>query len=281
MTVTRLTDEGATRQALAARLTALPAEPAGILWLPDGADTELAALTRSATLAQALADAGITAPTWYVTAGATSVAGETVTTVAGAAVAALGRVIGLEQPARWGGLIDLPTAPSDADLAVLPGLLALDPGEDQIALRAGGRHVRRLTRSTAPAAATPWRPRGTVLVTGGTGGLGGQVARWLATAGAEHLVLLSRRGPQAPGVATLLDDLAATGVEATVVAADVRDRAAMAALLARLQATGRQVRAVVHTAATPSHPRRSPRPLRPTSPGYSTPKREAPPYWMR
>ncbi|MBM7077049.1 SDR family NAD(P)-dependent oxidoreductase [Micromonospora sp. MMS20-R1-14] len=254
MTVTWLTDDGATRQALAARLSALPTEPAGILWLPDGADTELAALTRSVTLAQALTDAGIPAPVWYVTAGATSVAGEPVTTVAGAAVAALGRVIGLEQPDRWGGLIDLPAAPSDADLAALPGLLALDPGEDQIALRPGGRHVRRLVRASAPAAATPWRPNGTVLVTGGTGGLGGQVARWLATAGAEHLVLLSRRGPRAPGVAALLDDLAATGVETTVVAADVRDRAAMAALLARLRATGRPLRAVIHTAATPQPP---------------------------
>ncbi|WFE65048.1 type I polyketide synthase [Micromonospora sp. WMMD714] len=254
MTVTRLTDDGTPRQALAARLRDLPTEPAGILWLPDGADTALTALTRSVTLAQALTEAGTTAPLWYVTAGAASVAGEPVTTVAGAAAAGLGRVIGLEQPDRWGGLIDLPAAPSDADLAALPGVLALDPGEDQIALRPGGCHVRRLTRATATAAVTPWQPSGTVLVTGGTGGLGGQVARWLATAGAEHLVLLSRQGPQAPGAATLLDDLAATGVGATVVAADVRDQTAMATLLARLRATGRPPRAVVHTAGTPQPP---------------------------
>ncbi|MGW4566982.1 KR domain-containing protein, partial [Streptomyces sp. NPDC004561] len=47
--------------------------------------------------------------------------------------------------------------------------------------------------------ATPWRPRGTVLVTGGTGGVGRHLARWLAGAGALHLVLTSRSGPDAPG----------------------------------------------------------------------------------
>ena len=48
-----------------------------------------------------------------------------------------------------------------------------------------------------------------VLVTGGTGALGAQVARWLASIGAEHLVLISRRGPAAPGAAELEDELTA------------------------------------------------------------------------
>ncbi|KJK33012.1 KR domain-containing protein, partial [Saccharothrix sp. ST-888] len=71
-------------------------------------------------------------------------------------------------------------------------------GEDQLALRPSGLSVRRLVRA-ARSDAADWKPRGTVLVTGGTGALGGQVARWLAGNGAEHLVLTSRRGPDAPG----------------------------------------------------------------------------------
>ncbi|MET9701333.1 type I polyketide synthase, partial [Streptomyces sp. NPDC006529] len=80
------------------------------------------------------------------------------------------------------------------------------------------------------------------LVTGGTGALGGRVARWLAGAGVERLVLTSRRGPDAPGVAELVADL---GVDVSVVACDVSDREALRELLA---SEGGALTAVVHTA---------------------------------
>ncbi|MEV6829663.1 SDR family NAD(P)-dependent oxidoreductase [Amycolatopsis sp. NPDC051102] len=97
----------------------------------------------------------------------------------------------------------------------------------------------------APGAATAWRPRGTVLITGGTGVLGTRVARWAAANGAERLVLTSRRGPDAPGAAALADELAAAGTETAVEACDVTDRAALAALLERV---GADLRVVVHAA---------------------------------
>ncbi|NUS88034.1 MAG: SDR family NAD(P)-dependent oxidoreductase [Streptomyces sp.] len=76
-------------------------------------------------------------------------------------------------------------------------------------------------------------PDGTVLVTGGTGTLGGLVARHLVTRhGVRRLLLTSRRGPQAPGATELRDELAALGATATIEACDVGDRAQLAEALA-------------------------------------------------
>uniref|UniRef100_UPI00117877E4 beta-ketoacyl reductase n=1 Tax=Amycolatopsis kentuckyensis TaxID=218823 RepID=UPI00117877E4 len=82
------------------------------------------------------------------------------------------------------------------------------------------------------------------LITGGTGALGATVARWAANAGADHLVLLSRRGPRAPGAAELVEDLQAAGAQATVLACDVSDRDDLARAIDRIP----QVTAVVHAA---------------------------------
>ncbi|UOZ02750.1 type I polyketide synthase [Amycolatopsis sp. WQ 127309] len=88
-------------------------------------------------------------------------------------------------------------------------------------------------------------PDGTVLITGGTGTLGGLLARHLVTEhGVRHLLLLSRGGPDAAGAAELVRELG-TGVQ--VLACDVADRDAVAAALARVPAE-HPLTAVVHTA---------------------------------
>ncbi|MEU2211948.1 SDR family NAD(P)-dependent oxidoreductase, partial [Streptomyces hygroscopicus] len=89
---------------------------------------------------------------------------------------------------------------------------------------------------------------GTVLITGGTGGLGALLARHLVVKhGVRHLVLTSRRGVAAPGAAELVAELAGLGAEARVVACDVADRAAVEELLAEI-GPERPLSAVVHAA---------------------------------
>ncbi|MBU3068122.1 SDR family NAD(P)-dependent oxidoreductase [Nocardia sp. NEAU-G5] len=217
---------------------------------PDRADPVLShGLAETAALITAMHRDGESAPLWCLTRGAVSIGrAEPLRTPAHAQFWGMGRAVALEWPHGWGGLIDLPATIDARALSRLPGLLADPAGEDQLALRASGVFARRLAHApqrVSPDA--PWAPRGTVLITGGTGALGAHVARWLARRGAEHLLLVGRRGPQAPGAAALEAELSAAGAEVTVAACDVSDRAAVAELLAAVP-PHRPLTAVVHAA---------------------------------
>jgi acyl transferase domain-containing protein len=228
---------GAGRADVAALLP--EAEPAGVLSL-------LTDVGQTVSLVQALGDTGCAAPLWCVTRNAVQVEPGEPVDPAQAEIWGLGRVVGLEHPRRWGGCVDLPAEAADVDAELLAGVLAA-ADEDQVALRPSGVHVRRLVRAPGGPKVREWRPRGTVLVTGGTGALGGHVARRLAADGAEHLILTSRRGEAAPGVADLVDELTALGARVTVRACDVADRAALAAVLAEIPPE-LPLTAVVHAA---------------------------------
>ncbi|AOS63983.1 type I polyketide synthase [Actinoalloteichus hymeniacidonis] len=79
-----------------------------------------------------------------------------------------------------------------------------------------GKAVLRMPR--------PVPSNGTVLITGGTDGLGRIVARHLVTRhGVAALVLLSRRGGDTPGIADLVAELEAAGARVTIHAGDVAD----------------------------------------------------------
>ncbi|MFE1755840.1 type I polyketide synthase, partial [Streptomyces anandii] len=213
----------------------------------------------SAVLVQALGDAGVEAPLWCVTRGAVSTGrGDRPRSAAQAGVWGLGRVAALEHPGRWGGLVDLPqtdgttTHVDERTLDRLADVLAGLGDEDQLAVRDSGVFARRLVRArpahedaVSQRASTAWKPEGTVLVTGGTGALGAEVARWLARNGAAHLVLTSRRGGDAPGAAELEAELAALGARVTLAACDAADREALAGLLEPLRS---ELTVVIHTA---------------------------------
>ncbi|HEY0935844.1 MAG TPA: acyltransferase domain-containing protein, partial [Trebonia sp.] len=215
----------------------------------DGLPGMPAGLAGSLTLVQALGDLRVPAPLWVLTRGAVATGpGEPLTSPVQAQAWGFGRVAALEHPDHGGGLIDLPPAPDEQTAAQLAAVLA-SPGEDQVALRRPGILARRLVRADPPRIRPAWQPHGTVLVTGGTGSIGGHTARWLARRGAPGLVLTSRSGPAAFGAARLAAGLAAAGTTAQIVACDSADSRALTGLLAG-DSTG-PLTAVFHTAGIP------------------------------
>jgi NAD(P)-dependent dehydrogenase (short-subunit alcohol dehydrogenase family)/acyl carrier protein len=222
-------------------LLALAEAPsASFVVLPEG-------LAGTLALVQALGDAGIGAPLWVVTRGAVTAGPGEQASPAQAMTWGLGRVAALEHPDRWGGLIDLPPVPDEQAAARLCAVLA-GCGEDQAAIRPAGILGRRLAGAPLPSGGNRWAPSGSVLITGGTGAIGGHVARWLSARGAPRVLLASRAGPATNHVAGLAARLAGAGTAVAVTVADVTRRADLAGLLAWAAVTGPGVSAVMHTA---------------------------------
>ncbi|MFF8596794.1 SDR family NAD(P)-dependent oxidoreductase, partial [Streptomyces sp. NPDC015220] len=187
-----------------------------------------------------------------LTRGAVAVRDEGVTDLAAAAVWGAVRSAQAEHPGR---LVIADVDEPDAVREVVAAVAADGDAEEQYAVRGGQLLVPRLAR-LRPAAgdaepeAPQWDPEGTVLITGGTGTLGSLVARHLVERhGVRHLLLLSRRGPDAPDAHRLRTELQALGATVTITACDTSDRTALQQTLHHIP-HDHPLTAVIHTAGT-------------------------------
>ncbi|MFZ4851162.1 MAG: beta-ketoacyl reductase, partial [Caldilinea sp.] len=168
----------------------------------------------------------------------------------------MGRTLALELPHLWGGLLDLDPVDLPTDEETLFATAAAiftelwdAQGETQLAYRKGVRYAARLHKTPLPPAVTspaPIRADATYLITGGLGGLGLQVARWLVEQGARHLVLSGRRalGDRAAAIAPLTD----AGCTVHLLQADVAQAGEVERLLTTLDKNFPPLRGIVHAA---------------------------------
>ncbi len=239
---------GGDRETWRSFLASLPAEPplAGIAHLGalsgGGAlmDDVRATLSGALALTQGIQDAGVppAAGVWFVTRGGQVLDGERDGQFFGSALWGFGRTAGRE-------LADLPVRMLDLDpgneapVGRLAEELLFPDRETEVLHRGGSRRVPRLVRLAAETPAAPPRLRGdrSYLVTGGLGGIGLQVAGWLADRGAGGVVLNGRRAPD-PAAGKRIAALEARGVKVRVAVADVAEGPAVEGMLEEVEASG-------------------------------------------
>ncbi|WP_433662636.1 type I polyketide synthase [Nocardia sp. CA-128927] len=183
-------------------------------------------------LIQAHHDTSTSIPLWLTTIGAVSTAPpDLLTHPALAHIWGLGYTACLENPTAWGGLVDLPDSPTPTIVRhVVRAVADLHP-EDQLAIRSTGIYCRRLEHAPEPRTrVSSWMPPGTVLVTGGTIPVVTNIARWLASNGAEHIIL-ARDGSRPADRTDISAELVDLEVSAAVTTCDAANRHDIARLL--------------------------------------------------
>ncbi|MCP4702330.1 MAG: amino acid adenylation domain-containing protein [Gammaproteobacteria bacterium] len=198
-------------------------------------------------------------PLWLATRGAVD-AGSGPLAVAQSPLWGMGRVIALEYPDLWGGMIDLD--PEKDETAALFAEILRPADEDHIAFRNGQRYVARLVRGKHPQSRKiSLHADGVYLISGGLGFLGLRFAHWMAEQGARGLILIGRHGlPERDAWENLPENsetgkrvqavrsLEAKGVSVTAYQADVADFAQMSEIFARIKAGSHPLRGIVHAA---------------------------------
>ncbi|HYO69821.1 MAG TPA: SDR family NAD(P)-dependent oxidoreductase, partial [Archangium sp.] len=187
---------------------------------------------------------------WLVTRGAHAVKQGEDVSVAQAPLWGFGRALALEHPELRTTLVDVGSGDAQARARALFGELGAPDGETQVAWREEGRYVARLVRGTYETLGgepVELKADATYLLTGGLGGLGLSVAKWMVGKGARHLVLMGR-GEPTEAARQVLQELEKAGAHVRVERADVSRREQVEAVLKRVEKELPPLKGVLHAA---------------------------------
>jgi acyl transferase domain-containing protein/acyl carrier protein len=192
-------------------------------------------------------DGAVSPRLWLVTRGAVPV-GSTQPEIGQAPLWGLGKVVALEYPELWGGMLDLAPEPPNDEVAALLAEIKDSQGEDHIALRSGQRYVARLIPSQPPEPRkVSLRANGTYLIAGGLGALGLKIAQWMVERGARYLVLTGRREASTQARETITS-IEQAGAKVLVAQADVSSETDMVRVFDEIEASMPPVLGIVHAA---------------------------------
>ncbi|WP_287276156.1 MULTISPECIES: SDR family NAD(P)-dependent oxidoreductase, partial [unclassified Okeania] len=187
---------------------------------------------------------------WLITKGSQSVLPVEEVAIAQTPLWGIGKVISLEHPELWGGLLDLDQASStnENEAETLLKLLEEDQEEDQLAIRNGEIYVARLERKLlAESQQLSFSESGSYLITGGTGSLGLSIAQWLVEKGCKHLVLTGRSQPSEQAQLKI-NSLEKQGAEVVVTQADVSVQEDMERVFKQIEERMPPLKGVIHAA---------------------------------
>ncbi|KST62480.1 type I polyketide synthase [Mastigocoleus testarum] len=189
----------------------------------------------------------LTSQLWLVTRGAVP-ACDSELAVAQAPLWGLGKVIALEYPQLWGGMLDLAPKSESNEVQNLLAEISHPQGEDHLAFRNGERYVARLVKKTPPKfSQAGFNPDGTYLITGGLGALGLTITKWMVEQGAKHLVLTGR-SQVSPQTQKTISQLEKIGATIKVARADVTDQADMLRVLEGIKTSNLPLQGIIHAA---------------------------------
>ncbi len=199
-------------------------------------------------------ESGVSGTLWFVTKGTLPVGAEwsiPPDASSGAALQALlwgiGSVLDLEHPELCRG-IDLDPLESEAMIPMFLEEILHPDAENRVALRKGVRHTARLEIcDETQEGGFHFDADASYLITGGLGGLGLEVAHWMARNGARNLILSGRNAPMAPA-AEKIGRIEQTGCNVLVFTADVSDRKDVKRLLSAIESRMLPLRGIVHAA---------------------------------
>jgi NADP-dependent 3-hydroxy acid dehydrogenase YdfG/acyl carrier protein len=204
-------------------------------------------------LIQALIPSVIKPKIWLITYAAQAVLPKQEISLSGSTLCGFGKVVSLEHPNMWGGIIDVDKELIEKNGQSLLSIINIDSGEDQLAIRGDKLYAARLiNESPKPTTLKCFDVNATYLITGGLGSLGLHTTKWMIENGARNLLLIGRTKPSSDTIQAL-DKLRQIGVHIAIMQADVCNSEEMKKIVEQIDRTMTPLKGIIHAAGTSAH----------------------------